>query len=147
MKKIYFILFAASILINACTKSNASPSKETEPATHTEKILENVDHSWDGTKLPKYPTGDPNITLLKISIAPGAKLARHYHSVINVGYMLKGELTVRADKGVSKVIKEGEPLIELVDDIHYGENTGKETAVILVFYAGDGKTPITTPVE
>lgn len=112
-----------------------------------EKLLDNVSHSWDGEALKEYPSDKPAITLLKISVPPKTKLAKHYHSVINVGYMLEGELTVRGENGQVKTIKAGEPLVEMVGTIHYGENTGEGTAVIIVFYAGDAKTPITTNAE
>ena len=32
--------------------------------------------------------------MLKISVPPKSRLDNHYHSVINVGYMIKGSLTV-----------------------------------------------------
>ncbi len=113
----------------------------------SETLLDKVPNSWDGKALEAYPAGKPAITMLRISVPPKVKLPKHYHSVINVGYMLQGELTVRGENGQSKTIKAGEPLIEMVGTIHYGENTGDTTAVIVVFYAGDSKTPITTATE
>lgn len=113
----------------------------------TDILLNQAGHSWDGVRLEAYPSTQPAITLLKISVPPKTKLKRHYHSVINVGYMLEGELTVVADNGKTTTIKAGDPLVEMVGSIHYGENTGDSPAVILVFYAGDIATPITTAVE
>ncbi len=113
----------------------------------SEALLKDVSQSWDGAELKAYPTGQPAITLLKITVPPKTKLPRHFHSVVNVGYMLEGELTVTADTGQTQTIKAGEPLIEMVGTIHYGENKGDTPAVILVFYAGEAKTPITTTVE
>lgn len=110
----------------------------------SERLLDNVSQSWDGAALPHYPEGKPAITMLRITVPPHTKLARHYHSVINVGYMLSGELTVTSDTGQSQCIKAGEPLVEMVGSIHYGENKADIPAVILVFYAGDSQSPITT---
>ncbi len=145
MKTKFIIL--ATLLISASLQIVTAHESSTNKSIVVEKILNNVETSWDGTALPKYPTAEPSITMLKISVAPGTRLPRHYHSVINVGYMLEGELTVRTDDGLEKRITKGEPLIELVNGIHYGENTGAETAVILVFYVGDKKTPLTTNVK
>lgn len=137
----------ALCLMAAASASPLTAAESSGSGIVVEKLLENVSHSWDGKALVAYPTEQPAITLLKISVAPKTKLAKHYHSVINVGYMLEGELTVHGENGEVKTIKAGEPLVEMVGTIHYGENTGDCTAVIIVFYAGDAKTPITTNAE
>ncbi|MFI3271846.1 MAG: cupin domain-containing protein [Pseudomonadota bacterium] len=113
----------------------------------TEVLLDNVTCSWDGKTLEAYLSGQPAITMLKITVPPKTRLKSHYHSVINVGYMLEGELTVIGENGLTKTIKAGEPLIEMVGTVHYGENKSDSPAVILVFYAGDTVTPITTAVD
>jgi len=99
--------------------------------------------SWDGTSLPQYPSGTPEVTLMKFTIAPEAALPVHMHPVINTGYMLEGELTVYKETGETRTIQAGEPLMEVVDQWHYGKNTGSVPAVILVFYAGEKGKPIT----
>lgn len=57
--------------------------------------------------------------------------------------MLEGSLTVTDDKGNSMVINAGDPIVETVNTIHYGENKGDTDAVILVFYAGEEGESIT----
>jgi quercetin dioxygenase-like cupin family protein len=42
--------------------------------------------SWDGSRLPNYPKGTPEVTILRIKIPPGAQLPLHKHSVINAGH-------------------------------------------------------------
>ncbi len=113
------------------------------PSSSTVVLLDGVATSWDGETLIDYPTSKPAITLLRITVAPKSRLPLHYHPVINVGYMLEGTLTVTDDKGNSKTIVAGEPLIETVNTIHYGENRGDTDAVILVFYAGTEGVAIT----
>lgn len=61
----------------------------------------------------------------------------HKHPVLNIGYLTKGELTVRSDKGEKLVMKAGDPIVELVDTWHYGESTGSEDAEIVVVYVGE----------
>ncbi len=99
--------------------------------------------SWNGADLPEYPSGKPEITILKISIPPGVKLPEHEHPFINAGVLLKGELTVVTKNNLKLHLKAGDSLIELVNTFHYGMNEGKETAEIIVFYAGIKGEPIT----
>lgn len=99
--------------------------------------------SWNGDTLPAYPTGQPKITILKVTIPPKAKLKLHEHLVINAGVLIKGELTVVDEHGNKLELKAGDPIVELVNTFHYGINEGSETAEIIVVYAGDVATPIT----
>lgn len=99
--------------------------------------------SWDGALLPAYPNGQPQITVLRITIPGYARLPMHKHPVINVGYMLSGSLIVTDEDGNVTRINAGEPLVELVDKWHYGENPLAEPAVIVVVYAGVIDVPVT----
>lgn len=139
--------FVALFAVFCCSAAVADSSGHGTTGIKTDRLLDKVSCSWDGKALESYPTAQPAITMLKISIPPHTKLAKHYHSVINVGYMLEGELTVTSVTGQTQIIKAGDPLVEMVGTIHYGENTSDSPAVILVFYAGDATTPITTAVE
>ncbi len=99
--------------------------------------------AWNGEMLPTYPAGQPEVTLLRITIPPGSRLPLHKHPVINCGYLLEGALQVTSEAGDTLLLREGEPLVELVDRWHYGENRGETPVVILVFYAGIEGQPIT----
>ncbi len=107
------------------------------------KVLAKTSNSWDGSELPNYKTGKPEITILRIKIPAGAKLPLHKHPVINAGVLLKGELTVITDEGKKLHLKAGDSIVEVVDKWHYGKNEGKKTAEIIVFYAGVKDMPIT----
>lgn len=109
----------------------------------TAQTLVQSTKSWDGSKLPAYPKGQPEITILKITIPPGARLPIHKHPVINAAVMLRGELRVVAEGGKTQVLKKGDCLVELVNKWHYGENRGRKPVEILVFYAGIKGTPVT----
>jgi len=93
-------------------------------------------NSWDGTPLPAYPAGQPEVTILRITVPPGVRLPLHEHPVINAGVLLRGELTVVTEQGEALHLKAGEPIVEVVDKWHYGTNEGSEPAEIIVFYAG-----------
>ena len=99
--------------------------------------------SWDGRTLPPYPAGQPEVTILRITIPPKTRLPLHEHPVINAGVLLKGELKVVTEKGETLHLKAGDPIVEVVDKWHYGINEGETPAEIVVFYAGVHDLPIT----
>lgn len=107
------------------------------------EVLTKSGSSWDGNPLIGYAEGAPEITILRIKIPPGAQLPLHEHPVINAGVLLSGELTVITEDNKTLHLKAGEGLVEVVDKWHYGKNEGKETAEIIVFYAGVQGKPIT----
>lgn len=103
--------------------------------------------SWDGTMLPPYPEGEPEISVLKIRIPAHTRLPMHFHPVINAGYVLKGILKVVAEDGASKTFKAGDAIIEMVNKNHYGMNEGDEDVELIMFYAAITEAPtITIPV-
>ncbi|MGD9824986.1 cupin domain-containing protein [Desulfobacter sp.] len=106
-------------------------------------ILAKTSMSWDGTDLPEYAKGKPEITILKIKIPPKTKLPLHKHPVINAGVLLKGTLTVVTEENEKLQLNAGDSIIEVVNKWHYGINEGNEFAEIIVFYAGVQDSPIT----
>jgi quercetin dioxygenase-like cupin family protein len=107
------------------------------------EVLTRTTKSWDGKTLPAYPTEQPEVTILKVTVPPKSKLPWHKHLVINAGYMISGELTVVSENGDSRKLKAGDTLVELVGTYHYGKNDGDTPAVIVVFYAGSKGETIT----
>ena len=97
--------------------------------------------TWDGTELPAYAEGEPEITIVRLTVPPGATLPDHKHPVINGGVLLSGELTVRDEGGLERRLRAGNALLEVVDSWHTGRNTGKEPAVAIVFYVGAAGLP------
>ena len=97
--------------------------------------------SWDGTKLPPYPRGQPEVTVRRFVIPPGASLPMHKHPVINAGVLIRGNLEVVKKGGPTKTLKAGDALIEMVDLWHYGRNPGRVPAEIVVVYAGTPGVP------
>ena len=92
--------------------------------------------SWDGVRYERYPSGQPELTVLKIIIPPHTELSWHQHGMPSVAYVLSGELTVeRAGDGQVKHIVTWDVLPEVVNESHRGY-TGDQSAVLIVFYAG-----------
>ena len=110
-------------------------------------VLAKTSSSWDGSSLPDYPKGKPEITILRVTIPPGVQLAVHKHPVINAGVLLKGELTVVTKDNKILHLKAGDPIVEVVNKWHYGKNEGHKPAEIILFYAGIVGTPISIKKE
>jgi len=139
MKKTSILFGFILISLIGCESNKINEIEVTTLAKTTE--------SWNGTQLPKYLDGNAEITILKIIIPPKTKLPLHKHPEINAGVLLKGSLRVISTDNDTLNLKAGEPIIELVNTWHYGENLGTEPAEIIVFYAGVEGTPITVLKE
>lgn len=107
------------------------------------RVLAKAPESWDGRALPPYPATQPEITILRLSIPPGTQLPWHKHPVINAGVLIQGELTVVTEDGQTLILRAGDPIIEVVETMHYGFNSGRTDADIIVFYAGTPDKAVT----
>ncbi len=98
-----------------------------------ETLIERATTSWDGETLQSYPSGKPTFTMQRITIPPHTRMALHSHTIMQLGYILSGELTITTEDGQTAIFSEGEPAIEVVGKVHYGENCGDvETVVVVV---------------
>ncbi|MFC1589899.1 cupin domain-containing protein [Candidatus Omnitrophota bacterium] len=132
------------IICAVCLALLLSGNAFAEEASGVEvEVLAKTGSSWDGEALPAYPEEEPEVTILKITIAPGVRLPLHEHPVINAGVLLSGELTVITEEDDMLHLKAGDPIVEVVNKKHYGKNEGDEPAEIIVFYAGTAHMPIT----
>ena len=109
---------------------------------HAEK-LQQTTQSWDGSDLPDFTGTETQVSMLKITIDPGARLPLHKHPVINAGMLLEGELTVETEAGATTHLQAGDTLVEVVNTWHYGRNEGSVPAVIFVVYVGGKDEPLT----
>lgn len=138
--KFVIALLAGLSLLTGC--ATRAPRVSAAPVVQT---LVKRTSSWNGARLPGYPPGQPEITILAITIPPGARLPLHQHPVINAGVVLEGELTVIAASGQTLRLRAGDALVELVNTPHYGLNEGRRPVKLIVFYAGTQSAPITAP--
>lgn len=106
------------------------------------EVLLRASHAWDGSAYERYPTRQPELTLLRIRIAANTTLDWHRHPAPNAGYVLSGELTVETP-GIEKQItlRAGDALAEMVNLSHRGR-TGNQPAELIVFYAGAEGLPL-----
>lgn len=110
------------------------------------KVLAAGSQAWDGSQLPDYPIGEPDVVVTRLTIQPGAQLPVHVHPVINAGMVISGELTVVSATGEECTFGPGEAIIEMTGRAHHGENRGTEPVDLVMFYAASPGTPLTLPV-
>ena len=138
MKKQSFLVIVVAPLFLLCMygcEGLHSAEAQSGAKVSVSKLISST-NSWDGALLPAYPRQQPNITILRIKIPPGVRLHTHKHPIINAGVLLSGELTVVTTNGATLHLVAGDPIIEVVNTLHYGINEGKTEAEIMVVYAG-----------
>src|SRR5277367_5650773 len=116
-------------------------------ATAHRDILLQAHQSWNGQPYTHYPTGQPELTMIKLTIAPHTALPWHTHPIPNAVYVLSGTLTLHdRASGKTLVVHQGQAVAESVDDVHRGE-AGDEPAVLLITYAGTPGVPTSVPAK
>ena len=106
------------------------------------EVILKTTSTWDGEEYESVTIKKPEATVLKITLPEKTKLAMHKHLMVNVVYILKGELTIVTDNGVERKVKAGESLAELIDKFHYGKNDGNEPVEMIIFYYGEKDTQL-----
>jgi quercetin dioxygenase-like cupin family protein len=139
VKKTFFCLLA--ILVIQWPSAAWAHPVATQSQVKVEQLLQTTE-SWDGVKYAAYPTGQPEVTLIKISIPPHTTLDWHRHPMISVAYILSGTLTVeKRATGKRKTIHAGEALAETIQTVHRGY-TEDDPVELIVFYAGRPGLPL-----
>ncbi|MHA6197801.1 gamma subclass chorismate mutase AroQ [Pseudomonas wadenswilerensis] len=120
--------------LSACTRLPSSAPVESQ-------VLLRTSNAWDGSPYPDYPDGRPELSLLKIRIAPHTSLDWHRHPTPNAGYLLAGDLHVETREGREIQLRAGQALAEVVNVVHRG-HAGSDGAELVVFYAGSPGVPL-----
>ena len=142
MRKIQWILAGilvcgATAFLTGCQEGNGQGVQEVK----SEELIRNS-QSWDGVELPDYLQGRPELVAVKYEFPAGKKLGWHHHPVMNYGILVQGELTIIGLDGKEKVVHEGEPVVEMVNTIHHGENRGDKTVILYMFYLSQKDLPL-----
>jgi quercetin dioxygenase-like cupin family protein len=133
--------FMGGLIICAIGIIGCSSMDESEGEVESIELLR-TSKSWNDVELPDYPQGRPELVAVKYIIPPGKKLGWHHHVAMNHGVLVQGELTIIAQDGKTKVMREGEVVVEMVDAIHHGENRGTEPVVLYMFYLSQKDMPL-----
>ena len=136
------LTISGAIVMTSCkTSSTASAGKgAAAKVEHTELIR--TSQSWDGVELPDYLKGRPELVAVKYVFPAGQKLGWHHHPVMNYGILIQGELTIIGQDGKEKTVHEGEPVVEMVNTIHHGENRGSKPVILYMFYLSQKGLPL-----
>ena len=111
------------------------------PGVQVEQLLK-TGETWDGTAYAPYPAGQPEITVVKITIPANTTLNWHEHPMPNVAYVLSGELQVETRDSQQKItVRPSEALPEVVQTSHRG-TSGNKPVELIVFYAGGSGMPL-----
>ena len=102
-------------------------------------ILAQTDFVRNGREVGAVNIAHSEFPVARITVPVGEKLPIHKHPMINVAYMLEGELTIHTETGERKTFRAGEP----IDTWHFGENTGKEPVELVVTYVGKTEMALT----
>jgi quercetin dioxygenase-like cupin family protein len=98
--------------------------------------------SWDGVPYQAYSSGQPQLSVLKITIPPHTQMKWHTHPMPNAAYVVSGELTVeKKEGGAKRLLTAGQVLPEMVNTLHRGIS-GDAPVVLIVFYAGVKGMPL-----
>ena len=137
MKKICLRVLAAALvcgLTTICLSLNCCKETKAQEKQVQSTELIRTSQNWDGVELPDYLQGRPELVAVKYVFPAGKKLGWHHHPVMNYGILVQGELTIIGLDGKTKVVHEGEPVVEMVNTIHHGENRGDKDVILYMFY-------------
>jgi quercetin dioxygenase-like cupin family protein len=118
----------------------AAQAADTPSSIETETLIQSAS-SWDGTPYISYPAGRPQITILKITVAPHTTMKWHSHPLPIAGYIQSGELTIEKADGAKQHFVAGQAITETVNSVHRGI-TGAEPTVLIVFCPGTPGLPL-----
>lgn len=133
------VLFTVTLAFTLLREAIAGENRQ--PAVQSETLLR-TGSSWDGEPYKSYPSGQPQLSILKITLAPHTELEWHSHPIPNAAYIVSGEVTLERKKdGKKQHFVAGQAVSETVDTFHRGV-AGNEPVVLIVFYAGSPGVPL-----
>ena len=142
MRRFLLLALTAGIAfpIVACT-----PKKKALLEPVVVETLISTTESWNGDSF-KYPRGQAEMKLEKITAQPGFKTPLHLHPQPGIIYVQRGTLYCETSDGKSLTVAAGESFASSQDTVHYCENNGDEDMVVFVASAGakGKKTTVTT---
>ena len=143
MRRFLLLALTAGITIPivAC-----SPKKQTSLEPVVVETLISATESWNGDSF-KYPKGQAEMKLEKITAQPGFKTPLHLHPQPGIIYVQRGTLYCEASDGKSLTVGTGESFASSQETVHYCENNGDEEVVVFVASAGVKGKKTTVPTE
>ncbi|KGE02631.1 hypothetical protein HRUBRA_02769 [Pseudohaliea rubra DSM 19751] len=135
-------IFALSLLILGVPPIFADDALKAADKIGVDVLMKST-AMWNGERLPAYAEGQPQLSVVRVTIPEGMALPLHEHPYATAGVLVQGRLEVRTPSGEQAILNAGDGLIELVNLPHAGANIGEGDAVIVVVYAGIEGQPVT----
>ncbi len=107
----------------------------------TAKVLTKTTVTGNGQKISYPQTDRAEVTAMTVELAPGAETGWHKHPVPVYAYVVSGNLTVELEDRKQLAFKAGDAIIEVVNTLHNGRNSGSEPVKLAVFYLGAEGVP------
>lgn len=127
-------------------QDHASATADPTADVVSRQVLQ-TSRSWIDAPYESYPTGAPQLTVVRYSIPPHSSLAWHTHVVPNTAYVIEGALTVEdRESGRTQVVQAGEAFGESVGSVHRGYTEDEQTEVVAVYAGADG-VDLSIPAE
>tara|TARA_B100000700_G_scaffold310343_1_gene390794 strand:- start:132 stop:563 length:432 start_codon:yes stop_codon:yes gene_type:complete len=123
-----------------------SSKKQTVLNSVKVETLISATESWNGDSF-KYPRGQAEMTLQKITAQPGFKTPLHLHPQPGIVYVLSGTLYCESSEGESLTVGPGESFASSQDTVHFCQNNGNQEGVVFVASAGAKGKKTTIPAE
>ncbi|MHC1481105.1 cupin domain-containing protein [Frateuria aurantia] len=126
--------------------STAITAEAQQVASAHVEVLARSTTSWNGKPYAAFPSGQPQLTVLKFRIPAHTALPWHTHPYPNAGYVISGQLTIE-DKATGKkqTFTAGQAFTESVNDAHRGVS-GNVPTVMVIVYSGTPGVPTFTPL-
>ena len=143
MRRFFLFALTAGICfpIVACTQK-----KQTSLEPVIVETLLSAYESWNGDSF-RYPKGQPEMKLEKITAQPGFKTPLHLHPQPGIVYVQKGTLYCETSDGQSLTVGAGESIASSQNTAHYCQNIGDEQMVVFSASAGSKGKRTTVPTD
>jgi len=140
-KKEHFVKIKKSIIafVAALLLSTSVYAEEYKNVEVTKLITSTT--SASGQPLTYLDTQNPEVTALLVRFAPGNATGWHKHPVPVYAYVLEGVLNVELKDGKKYVFRKGEAILEVMNTLHNGYNSGNVPTTLVVFYTGAVGSP------
>jgi quercetin dioxygenase-like cupin family protein len=153
------IVLLGAVVFGASAAVAADTTTTTRGATTT---TSGITRAELGNAQPANAPGQ-ELYLQRVTIAPGAKLAEHFHQGTQVARIISGVLTYDIASGAATVtrangttqtvaapatvkLRAGDGLVETQGLVHHGSNAGKRPVVIELAALLQAGAPLATPV-
>lgn len=133
MRPIFAVFSLLIICISVKAQYNAGVIVEPMLKTDTTSIGQKINY-------PNFANDE--VSIMKVTIPPGAFTGWHKHSFPVFAFVLKGTLTIELSEGKTKTFAENTTFAEVIDTPHNGKNIGQDTVVLIAFFMGEKGKPL-----